>query len=112
MLAPVVWVLGIPWSEAVDAGQLLGTKVALNELVAYIEMSQLPDGTLSEKSALIMTYAVCGFANFGSVGILLGGLAAIVPERRGELAQLGLKSILAGTMATCMTGAIAGLLFW
>ncbi len=112
VLAPVVWVLGIPWSDAVDAGQLLGTKVVLNELVAYIDMSNLPEGALTEKSALIMTYAICGFANFGSVGIMLGGLAAIVPERRGELAQLGLKSIMAGTMATCMTGAIAGLLFW
>lgn len=112
VLAPVVWVLGIPWSDAVDAGQLLGTKVVLNELVAYIDMSNLPEGALTEKSALIMTYAICGFANFGSVGIMLGGLAAIVPERRGELAQLGLKSIMAGTMATCMTGAIAGLFFW
>lgn len=112
VLAPVVWVLGIPWSDAVDAGQLLGTKVVLNELVAYIDMSNLPEGALTEKSALIMTYAICGFANFGSVGIMLGGLAAIAPERRGELAQLGLKSIMAGTMATCMTGAIAGLLFW
>ncbi|MXX47718.1 MAG: nucleoside:proton symporter [Chloroflexi bacterium] len=112
VLAPVVWVLGIPWSDAIDAGQLLGTKVVLNELVAYIDMSNLPQGALSEKSALIMTYAICGFANFGSAGILIGGLAAIVPERRGELAQLGLKSIIAGTMATCMTGALAGLLFW
>lgn len=112
VLAPVVWVLGIPWSDAIDAGQLLGTKVVLNELVAYIDMSNLPEGALSEKSALIMTYAICGFANFGSAGILIGGLAAIVPERRGELAQLGLKSIMAGTMATCMTGALAGLLFW
>ncbi|MXY86288.1 MAG: nucleoside:proton symporter, partial [Chloroflexi bacterium] len=72
----------------------------------------LPKGALSEKIAFIMTYAICGFANFGSAGILIGGLAAIVPERRGELAQLGLKSIMAGTMATCMTGALAGLLFW
>ncbi|MCY3570669.1 MAG: nucleoside:proton symporter [Chloroflexi bacterium] len=112
VLAPVVWVLGIPWSDAIDAGQLLGTKVVLNELVAYIDMSNLPQGALSEKSALIMAYAICGFANFGSAGILIGGLAAIVPERRGELAQLGLKSIMAGTMATCMTGALAGLLFW
>ena len=111
-LAPVVWLLGIPWSDAVEAGQLLGVKVVLNELVAYIEMSQLPAGALTEKSSLIMTYALCGFANVGSVGILLGGLAAIVPERRAELAQLGLKSILAGNMATCLTGAIAGMLFW
>lgn len=111
VLAPVVWLLGIPWSDAVDAGQLLGTKVVLNELVAYFNMAALPEGALSEKSSLIMTYAICGFANFGSVGIMLGGLSAIVPERRGELAQLGLKTILSGTMATCMTGAIAGLLF-
>ena len=111
VLSPVVWVLGVPWSDAADAGQLLGTKVVLNELVAYIEMSNLPEGALTDKSAVIMTYAICGFANFGSVGIMLGGLAAIVPERRGELARLGLKSIVAGTMATCMTGAIAGLLF-
>ena len=111
-LAPVVWLLGIPWSEAVTAGQLLGTKVVLNELVAYIQMSQLPPGSLTERSALIMAYSICGFANFGSVGIMIGGIGAIVPERRLEIAQLGLKSILAGTMATCMTGAIAGLLYW
>ncbi len=112
LLAPVVWFLGVPWSDAVDAGQLLGTKVVLNELVAYLDMSNLPTGALTEKSALIMAYALCGFANFGSLGIMLGGLSAIVPERRAELASLGIKSILAGTMATCMTGAVAGLLYW
>ena len=112
VLAPVVWLLGIPWSESVTAGQLLGTKIVLNELVAYIQMSGLPPGSLSERSALIMAYSICGFANFGSLGIMIGGIGAIVPERRLEIAQLGLKSILAGTMATCMTGAIAGLLYW
>ncbi len=112
LLAPVVWLLGVPWSDAVDAGQLLGTKVVLNELVAYLDMSNLPAGALTEKSALIMAYALCGFANVGSLGIMLGGLSAIVPERRAELATLGIKSILAGTMATCMTGAVAGLLYW
>lgn len=112
LLAPVVWLLGVPWSDAVDAGQLLGTKVVLNELVAYLDMSNLPAGALTEKSALIMAYALCGFANVGSLGIMLGGLSAIVPERRAELASLGIKSILAGTMATCMTGAVAGLLYW
>lgn len=112
VLAPVVWSLGVPWSESVSAGQLLGTKVALNELVAYIQMSQLPPGSLGERSAIIMTYSICGFANFGSMGIMIGGIGAIVPSRRLEIAQLGLKSILAGTMATCMTGAIAGLLYW
>ena len=109
-LAPVAWLLGIPWAESTAAGQLLGTKVVLNELIAYIQMSELPPGTLSERSALIMAYSICGFANFGSIGIMVGGIGAIVPSRRLEIAQLGMKSILAGSMATCMTGAIAGLL--
>lgn len=112
LLAPVVWLVGVPWSEATIAGQLLGTKVILNELVAYVQMSELPSGALSERSSLIMAYSICGFANFGSLGIMIGGIGAIVPERRLEIAQLGLKSILAGTMATCMTGAVAGLLYW
>ena len=112
VLAPVVWTLGIPWSESVSAGQLLGTKVVLNELVAYIQMSQLPPGSLGERSGIIMAYSICGFANFGSLGIMIGGIGAIVPSRRLEIAQLGLKSILAGTMATCMTGAIAGLIYY
>ena len=109
-LAPVAWLLGVPWAESVAAGQLLGTKVALNELIAYIQMSELPPGTLSERSSLIMAYSICGFANFGSIGIMVGGIGAIVPSRRLEIAQLGMKSILAGSMATCMTGAIAGIL--
>ncbi len=112
VLAPVAWALGIPWSEATTAGQLLGIKVVLNELVAFINMSALPAGSLSERSALIMAYSICGFANFGSIGIMVGGIGAIVPERRLEIAQLGLKSIVAGTMATCMTGAVIGLLHW
>ncbi len=112
ILAPAVWALGVPWAEAATAGQLLGTKVILNELVAYVQMSQLPPGSLSERSAVIMAYSICGFANFASLGIMIGGIGAIVPERRLEIANLGLKSILAGTMATCMTGAIAGLLYW
>lgn len=112
LLAPVTWLLGIPWSEATSAGQLLGTKVVLNELVAYVQMAELPTGSLSERSSLIMAYSICGFANFGSLGIMIGGIGAIVPERRLEIVQLGMKSILAGTMATCMTGVIAGLLYW
>ena len=112
VLAPVVWTLGVPWSESVSAGQLLGTKVVLNELVAYIQMSQLSPGSLSERAGLIMAYSICGFANFGSLGIMIGGIGAIVPSRRLEIAQLGLKSILAGTMATCMTGAIAGIIYY
>ncbi len=110
-LAPVAWGLGVPWSESVSAGQLLGTKVVLNELVAYVQMSELPPGSLSEHSAIIMAYSICGFANFGSIGIMIGGIGAMAPNRRTEIAHLGLKSVLAGTMATCMTGAIAGLIY-
>ena len=111
-LAPVAWALGVPWSEATTAGQLLGSKVVLNEFVAYVQMAELPEGSLSERSGIIMAYALCGFGNFGSIGIMIGGIGAVVPERRLEIAQLGLKSILAGSIATGMTGAIAGLLTW
>jgi concentrative nucleoside transporter, CNT family len=110
LLAPLTWLLGIPWREAATAGSLLGTKTVLNELLAYLDLAALPPGALSEHSRLIMTYALCGFANFGSLGIMLGGLGTMVPERRGEIVALGLKSIVAGTLATCMTGAVVGLL--
>jgi concentrative nucleoside transporter, CNT family len=110
LLAPVAWLIGIPWSEARVAGSLLGTKTIINEFVAYLDMAALPAGTLGERSRLIMSYALCGFANFGSLGIMIGGLGAMVPERRQEIVTLGLKSILAGTLATCMTGAVVGIL--
>ncbi|WPL17249.1 Nucleoside permease NupX [Thiorhodovibrio winogradskyi] len=110
LFAPIVWLIGIPWAEAQSAGALMGTKTVLNELIAYVQLSQLPPEALSERSRLIMLYALCGFANFGSLGIMIGGLASIAPERRSEIVALGLKSILAGTLATLMTGAIAGLL--
>lgn len=110
LLSPVAWLMGIPWSEAQAAGGLLGTKVILNELLAYVEMAALPEGTLSEHSRLIMTYALCGFANFGSLGIMIGGMGAMAPERRSDILSLGFKSIVAGTIATCMTAAIAGLI--
>ncbi len=109
-MAPVAWLIGIPWSEAGHAGALLGTKVILNELIAYLDLAALPDGALSPASRLIMTYALCGFANFASLGIMIGGLGAMAPERRADIVALGLKSILAGTLATCLTGAIVGLL--
>jgi len=109
-MAPVAWCLGIPWAEAVTVGGLLGVKTVLNEFIAYLQLGQLADGTLSPRSRLIATYALCGFANFGSLGIMLGGLSAMVPERRAEIAALGLKSIVSGTLATCMTGAVVGLL--
>ena len=112
ILAPVAWTLGATWGEANTAGQLLGAKIVLNEFVAYIQMSQLPEGALSERTGVIMAYALCGFGNFGSIGIMIGGIGAVVPERRLEIARLGIRSIIAGSIATGMTGAIAGLLTW
>ncbi len=110
VMAPVAWLMGIPWAEAGQAGALLGVKIVLNELIAYLAMAKLPDGALSPHARLIMTYALCGFANFGSLGIMIGGLGAMVPERRGDIVALGLKSIVAGTLATCMTATVVGLL--
>jgi CNT family concentrative nucleoside transporter len=109
LMAPVVWLIGIPWAEAQTAGALMGIKTVLNELLAYIELAAVPEEALSDRSRLILTYALCGFANLGSLGIMLGGLGAMVPERRAEIAALGMKSILAGTMATLMTGAVVGM---
>jgi CNT family concentrative nucleoside transporter len=106
-LAPLAWLAGVPWSEAQAAGALLGTKTVLNELVAYIDLSK---GDLSERSRLLMTYALCGFANFGSLGIMIGGLGTMCPERRAEVVALGLRSIVAGTLATCLTAATVGLI--
>ena len=110
LLAPVAWLMGLPWEQAVSGGSLLGTKVILNELFAYLDLADLPAGQLDGRSQLIMTYALCGFANFGSLGIMIGGLATMVPERRAEIIRLGMKSIAAGTLATCMTGAVVGVL--
>jgi CNT family concentrative nucleoside transporter len=107
-LAPLAWLCGIPWSEARAAGALLGTKTVINELVAYVELSKLTD--LSERSRVLLTYALCGFANFGSLGIMIGGLGTMCPERRSEVVALGLKSIFAGTLATCLTAATVALL--
>ena len=111
MLAPLAWLIGIPWSEAPAAGALLGTKTVLNEFIAYLELARLPEGTLTPRSRLLMTYALCGFANFGSLGILIGGLVTMAPERRSEIVELGSKSIVAGTLATCLTGAVVGMLW-
>ena len=108
-LAPLAWLIGIPWAEAGTAGALMGTKIVLNELIAYLNLSGLEPGTLSDHSRLIMTYALCGFANFGSLGIMLGGLGAMAPDRRSELAGLGLKTIVSGALATWLTAAVAGL---
>jgi CNT family concentrative nucleoside transporter len=107
-LAPLAWLAGVPWSEAQAAGSLLGTKTVLNELVAYIDLANMP--ALSARSRLLMTYALCGFANFGSLGIMIGGMSTMCPERRPEIVSLGLKSIVAGTLATCLTAATVGLI--
>lgn len=107
-LAPLAWMAGVPWAEAPAAGQLLGTKTVLNELVAYLDLAQMSG--LSERSRLLMTYALCGFANFGSLGIMIGGMSTMCPERRAEIVALGMKSIVAGTLATCLTAATVGLI--
>jgi concentrative nucleoside transporter, CNT family len=110
MMAPVCWLLGIPWSQAVTAGSLMGIKTILNELVAYLELAALPEGSLDPRSRLIMLYAMCGFANFGSLGIMIAGLTTMCPEKRDEVVSLGLKSIVSGTLTTCLLGAIVGVL--
>jgi CNT family concentrative nucleoside transporter len=109
VMAPLVWLAGIPWEESRVAGALMGTKTVLNEFIAYVDLARLPAGALSERSRIIMTYALCGFANFGSLGILIGGLTVMVPERRDEILALGMRSIVAGTLATLTTAAVAGL---
>ncbi len=111
LMAPLVWIMGIPWSEATTAGALMGTKTVLNELLAYIDMAKLPDYALGPRSRLMMTYALCGFANFGSLGIMIGGLATMAPERRDEIVSLGGKTIVSGTLATCVAGSVVGILY-
>lgn len=110
--APIAWLVGVPWQEAGVAGTLLGKKIVLNEFVAFADMAQLPATELSTRSRLLMTYALAGFANFGSVGIMIGGLRPLMPEqRRAELSQLALKSLPAGLLASCLTAALTGLLY-
>jgi concentrative nucleoside transporter, CNT family len=110
VMAPVCWLMGLPWPQAITAGQLMGTKTILNELIAYVDLSKLGGGELDPRSRLIMLYAMCGFANFGSLGIMIGGLGTMAPARRDEINSLGLKSILSGTITTCLMGAIVGVL--
>ncbi len=105
---PVMFLIGVPWAETAAAANLMATKTVLNEFVAYLNFSQAGPEAYSVKTRMIMTYALCGFANFGSLGILIGGLGMMIPERRREVVGLGMRAILAGTMATCMSGAVAG----
>ena len=109
-MAPVCWLMGVPWEQAATAGSLMGMKTILNEFIAYIELSKLPPDALDARSRLIMLYALCGFANFGSLGIMIAGLSTLAPERRGDVVSLGLKSIVSGTLATCLIGAMVGVL--
>ena len=110
VFAPIAWLIGIPWSEAVSAGSLLGTKLVLNELVAYLQFAATADG-FSERTQIILIYGLCGFANFGSLGILLGGLNTMVPERRSETLEIAPKSLVSGTIVTLVTGAVIGLVY-
>jgi concentrative nucleoside transporter, CNT family len=112
LFAPFMWLLGVPWSEAQAAGGLMGTKAILNEYVAYLELAALPAGTLGPRATLIVTYALCGVANLASVGLLVSTIGTLCPERRAEAAGLGMKSWVAGNLASAMTGAWIGLVSW
>ena len=109
LLSPLAWIIGVPWSEATIVGGLIGEKIVLNEFVAYLHLGQIKE-TLSEHSVLISTYALCGFANFSSIAIQLGGIGGLAPDRRSDIARLGLRAVLGGTLATMMTATIAGVL--
>lgn len=110
VFAPLAWLIGIPWGEAAQAGALLGVKTVLNEFVAYLQLAAAGPEAISDRSRLILTYALCGFANFGSLGIMIGGIGAMVPARRAEVASLGAKTMISGTLSTLMTGAVVGLM--
>jgi concentrative nucleoside transporter, CNT family len=110
VMGPICWLMGIPWDQATTAGGLMGIKTILNEFIAYVELSKLPPEALDPRSRLIMLYAMCGFANFGSLGIMIAGLGTMAPTRRDDVISLGFKAIVAGTLATCLIGAIVGLL--
>ena len=110
VMAPLAWMAGVPWAETGTAGALLGTKTVLNELIAYLDFAALPEGALSPKSRIVMTYALCGFANLGSLGIMIGGLTTMVPARRAEILSLGPRTLVAGTLATLSCGCVVGVL--
>jgi CNT family concentrative nucleoside transporter len=110
IFAPVVWLFGVAWDQAATAGSLMGQKIVLNEFVAYLKLAHLPPGALDARSNLIMVYAMCGFANFGSVGIMIAGVSALVPERRDEIVPLAMRALVSGAMASGLTGAMIGLL--
>jgi CNT family concentrative nucleoside transporter len=110
VMAPVVWLMGVPWAEAPAAGGLMGIKTVLNEFLAYLEMAKMGPAVLSDRTRMILTYAMSGFANFGSLGIMIGGLTAMAPERRAEIVALAPMTLVSGTLATCLSGAMVGIL--
>ena len=117
LLAPIAWVIGTPWQDATTVGSLIGTKIVLNEFVAYVNLSDILQGKvagtqLTEQGRLIATYALCGFANFSSIAIQIGGIGGLAPDRRQDLARLGMRAVLGGSIATFMTATIAGVLTW
>jgi CNT family concentrative nucleoside transporter len=109
LLAPIAWVIGVPWTDATTVGGLIGQKIVLNEFVAYLSLSEIQD-TLTDQGRLIATYALCGFANFSSIAIQIGGIGGLAPDRRADLARFGLRAVLGGTLATLMTATIAGVI--
>ena len=111
LMAPLTMMMGVPWQEALVTGQLMGVKLALTEFVAYVRFAEIPPEALSERTRIIMAYALCGFANFVSLGIMVTGLVTMVPERRAEVLELGFKSLWAGALATCTSAALVGLLY-
>ena len=115
LLAPIAWVIGVPWQDATVVGSLIGQKIVINEFVAYMQLSEIiktgVDGVmLTDQGKLIATYALCGFANFSSIAIQIGGIGGLAPERRSDLARFGLRAVLGGSLATFMTATIAGVL--
>ncbi len=112
IIAPIAFVVGVPWADAINMGSLLGTKVVLNEFVAYLQLSEMVSASeISDKTIRMATFALCGFANFSSIAIQIGGIGGLAPSRKSELAEFGLKAVLAGTLANLMTATIAGMLF-
>ncbi len=111
LLSPIAWLIGVPWHDAITVGSLIGEKMVINEFIAYLDLSRIiPTGELGEKAIIISTYALCGFANFSSIAIQIGGIGGIAPRRRSDIAKMGLKAVLGGTLATFMTATIAGVL--
>jgi len=108
LFAPIAWIMGAPWQDSMLVGQLLGMKTAINEFYAYAKMPELK-GAMSQKSVIITTYALCGFANFASIGIQIGGISALAPTQRKNLTELGFKAMIGGTIASFLTACIAGM---